>query len=101
MSQSEIPRAVDRPHRVAIARYFSENFGSVNNFEGDVGNFERHQLQQVSVFLNIEPPDLLRAYLAANKGVAHAWRGDFNESRPEAWACAAVVELLSGEGDRD
>lgn len=94
MKNLKTPKAADRPSRVAIARRFARDFGNVVDFEGDAGNFERHQLQRVEEFLGVEPPDVLRARQAAEDGVSHAWRGIYNEDRPEAWACAAVVELL-------
>ena len=94
MSNSDRSKAVDRPSRVAIARHFARDFGNVVEFEGDAGNYERHQLQQVAKYLGVEPPDIAMARQAAEDGVSHAWRGIYNEDRAEAWACALVAELL-------
>jgi hypothetical protein len=44
--------------------------------------------------LEADPPDIVAAREAAEDGVAHAWRGFYEENRPEAWRCAAIAALL-------
>jgi len=91
-------RAVDRPSRIAIARNLAEAAAAIVEFPGDAGNYERHVMQEAAKHLGSEPPQVAKARACAEEGVSHAWRGYYNETRPEAWACAAVAELLRGEG---
>jgi hypothetical protein len=87
--------AVDRPTPVAVARRLAELGASFKDFPGDVGNFERGQLEEAAAFLQREEPAVARALAAAEKGVAHAFRGRWVEDRPESWLCAAVAALLA------
>lgn len=94
MNAIDTPKAVDRPSRIAIARCLAAHAGAIVEFEGDAGNYERHQAQVVAARLGDEPPSVAAAAAAAEAGVSHAWRGHYVESRFEAWTCAAVAELL-------
>ena len=94
MISPSISMPVDRPTSMAIARYLAERAAAMKLFPGDAGNIERDQLHEVAVYLDTEPPRILQALVAAEQGVAHAWRGTFVEDRIEAWLCAAVAELL-------
>lgn len=87
--------APDSPSIIAIARHLAEQGAAVRSgIPGDVGNFENHCLEQALKALNQDPPNVAAARDFAAQGVAHAWRGDFEENRDEAWLCAAVAELL-------
>lgn len=88
------PVAVERPSQTAIARTLAEMAGAMSDFDGDAGSFERHQMQIAAKHLACDPPKAAKALKCAESGVAHAWRGTWQESRAEAWICAAVAELL-------
>jgi hypothetical protein len=86
--------AVDRPSNIAIARWVSQQAASRRDSEGDVGNYERSCMEAALEALDADPPRVAEALSEAEQGVAHAWRGFYQEDRFEAWACAAVASLL-------
>jgi hypothetical protein len=87
---------VDRPSAVAIARFLAKTGADIKEFEADAGNRQRWALEEAVGFLSAEPANVRGAFNAAQEGCAHAFRGYFVETRPEAWLCAAVAELLKG-----
>ena len=85
---------LDRPTNIAIARWVAEQASSRKDFEQDVGNYERDCMEEALAALVADPPQVAKALEEAERGVAHAWRGSYQEDRFEAWACAAVSALL-------
>lgn len=85
---------VDRPSNIALARWTAVRAASRRDFVGDSGNFERACMKAAAVALQADPPRISDALKGAESGVAHAWRGTFNEGRCEAWECATVAALL-------
>ena len=86
---------IDRPTKIAIARWLATEAAARKDFEHDAGNYERDCMEVVADWLNDDPPRVAEALESAENGVGHAWRGFFTENRSEAWACAAAAELLS------
>lgn len=85
---------VDRPTNIAIARWLATQAASRKDFEPDAGNYERQCMEEAVAALRADPPQVAKALEEAEDGVAHAWRGRYEEDRFEAWACAAVAALL-------
>jgi hypothetical protein len=87
-------KGVERPSPAAIARWLAVTGTSPEATGGAPDNFERNILNFIASALEADPPDIVAAREAAEDGVAHAWRGFYEENRPEAWRCAAIAALL-------
>lgn len=87
-------KGVVRGSNVALARCVAEQAAMLAVFARTPGNNERFCLMAAVAALQADPPRVSAALQEAEDGVAHAWRGTFEEDRMEARACAKVVALL-------
>jgi len=87
-------KGAERPSPAAIARWLAATGTTPEATGGAPDNFERNVLCAIASALDSDPPDIAAARAAAEDGVAHAWRGFYEENRPEAWRCAAIAALL-------
>ena len=93
-SQSSECKGVDRPSNVALARRVAQQAAAAGGSGFTVRNYEHGCIKEVLAALQADPPRIAEALKDAEDGVAHAWRGNFEQDCPEAWACATVVSLL-------
>ena len=83
-----------KPKPLDNARYLAHLGVEIRESEHDVGNFERHQLAIALGHLGAGTSRPVSALKAAAEGISHAWRANWQETRDEAWICAAVFELV-------